>query len=365
MASHWGLGMVANGGECDGCDGGDSADRIAFVSPLAGHVWAVSYDFSSSGPTTPRRDAARSIDIEPSDDVRTFTIATMRWHSDEALKRRRAAGRQSIEYGAYLSHRRQDNDVPAYYLPVAQPPAIDASQVIARGFRATAADLWLRYTSPLVRLELEAVYSTADIAEPSLVPGVELDQPVTSRQFGVAFESELDLPAIDLGLDSGFASGDDAPGVGAFAAADASATMPGDLDGPQANLPSDTTVDNFRFHPDYRIDQILFREIIGTVTDAIYLRPNVSYQLFDVGHATLTARFAAIASWAVEANSTPSGNRFLGVELDPTLRFESRDGFVGSLEYGLFLPGSAFDNAIATFAAEPAQLLRLRLEYLF
>ena len=38
--------------------------------------------------------------------------------------------------------------------------------------------------------------------------------------------------------------------------------------------PRDRTVDNFRFHPDYRIDRILFREIIGTVTDAVYLRPH-------------------------------------------------------------------------------------------
>ena len=29
----------------------------------------------------------------------------------------------------------------------------------------------------------------------------------------------------------------------------------------------DTTVDNFRFHPDYHVDRILFREIIGTVTE--------------------------------------------------------------------------------------------------
>ena len=52
--------------------------------------------------------------------------------------------------------------------------------------------------------------------------------------------------------------------------------MPGQFDGPQANLPRDRTVDNFRFHPDYHIDQILFREIIGTITDAIYIRPHAA-----------------------------------------------------------------------------------------
>ena len=35
MGSHWGLGMLANGGDCLDCDAGDAADRIAFVTPLA------------------------------------------------------------------------------------------------------------------------------------------------------------------------------------------------------------------------------------------------------------------------------------------------------------------------------------------
>ena len=41
----------------------------------------------------------------------------------------------------------------------------------------------------------------------------------------------------------------------------------------------DNRIDNFRFHSDYRVDRILFREIIGTVTDAMYAKPHARLRL--------------------------------------------------------------------------------------
>src|SRR5690606_23442327 len=117
------------------------------------------------------------------------------------------------------------------------------------------------------------------------------------------------------------------------------------------------TVDNFRFHPDYRIDQILFREIIGTVTDAVYVRPSLRATLLAVGNGKLEAIAALILSRAVEPRSTPSGAAALGTELDPEVRYASRDGFVVNLAYGLLLPGAAFDGT--ALPAKPAHALRL------
>jgi len=139
--------------------------------------------------------------------------------------------------------------------------------------------------------------------------------------------------------------------------------MAGAFDGPQANPPRDRTVDNFRFHPDYRIDQVLFREIIGTVTDAFYVRPHARATLLTVGNGKLEAIAALIASWAVEAASTPSGERALGIELDPELRYASKDGFALTLAYGLLLPGAAFDNT--NLEARPAQVFRARMAFVF
>lgn len=367
MGAHWGLGIAANGGDCDECDGGDAADRIAFATPLAGHVIAAAWDVSASGPFAPRRDDARTLDLAPSDDATTWTGALLRTRSPAARLRRAAAGLATVEYGAFISHRRQDDDVPAHYLPTAtpRPPGLlDAGDLMARGFRATTGGAWFRLTTPRARVELEAVYARARVDQPSLVPGVLLDQSATSDQFGLALETEVALAAHRLGVDAGVASGDDAPGFGAFPAPGTAAPRPGDLDGPQADPPGDTTVDNFRFHPDYKIDRILFAEIIGTVTDALYVRPHARLTLADAGPGRFALHAAAIVSWAVAASSTPSGARALGLELDPSLEYTTGD-FRAALDYALFLPGAAFDNPAAGLDAAAAQLVRFRLGYVF
>ena len=69
---------------------------------------------------------------------------------------------------------------------------------------------------------------------------------------------------------------------------------------------------------------------------------------------------AAVVSWAVAVESTPGNDRNLGVEIDPDLTYRA-GAFRISLEHALFLPGPAFDNPAADLAAQPAQLLRLRL----
>ena len=365
MGAHWGLGMVANGGDCEDCDGGDASDRIAFLTPIAGLVWAAAFDISATGPVQRRKGEVRPIDIEPTDDVRTVTFAAFRAESELVRQRWREAGRSLIEYGLLLSYRWQKNDVPADYLPTAQPIPIDAAQVVSRGYSASAADAWLRLSIANLRIEVEAAYLRARIDEPSLVPGVLLGVPVTSDQFGFALEADYRLAAVELGFDLGFASGDDAPGFGAFVPANAAAPLPGDLDGAQANLPNDRTVNNFRFNSDYHIDRILFREIIGTVTDAVYLRPSGRYRILNVGPAHLDFELAIIASWAIKENSTPSGSRALGIEVDPGFVYRSGDGFRAALEAALFVPGSGFDNPAEDLGARSAQSVRLRLGYHF
>lgn len=363
MGAHWGLGMSANGGDCVECDGGDAADRLALVTPIAGHYLALAYDLSASGPFRPRASGTRAVDLEPSDDVTTVTAAWMRVKTPATRLRRAAAGLGTFEYGAFVSHRWQDRDVPADYLPTAgATPAIGPDDLMVRGFAATSVGAWARIQGPRVRLEAEGSYAHARVDQPSLVPGVLLDQAATSDQFGLAFESEAAVGRHRLGVDAGVASGDDAPGFGAFPVPGAPSPRPGDLDGPQADPPGDTTVDNFRFHPDYHVDRILFREIIGTVTDAAYLRPHARLELADLGHARLEASVAVIASWAMSPTSTPSGAQFLGVEVDPSLTYRS-DSFRVALDYAALAPGAAFDNPETGATGSAAQLVRLRLGF--
>jgi uncharacterized protein (TIGR04551 family) len=108
------------------------------------------------------------------------------------------------------------------------------------------------------------------------------------------------------------------------------------LDGAQF-APGDRTLDirNFRFNPAYRVDLILFREILQGVTDAWYLKPQLRYELLD----GLVAQAAVIYSQAMYATSTPSQiHRPLGIELDVGLSYQSDDGFIAFLNYGVLQP---------------------------
>ncbi len=366
MGSQFGLGIAANSGDCEDCDKGDATDRVAFVSPVFGHLVAVAWDVAARGPFTRSKDGGHAILLEPTDSASGLTFALLRTHSPAALMRRAAAGRTTLEYGAYAAYRTQERDVPASYLPTATPrDTFTSDDLKARGFSAATTGGWFRITNRAFRVEAEVAYAHAKIDQPSLIPGAEITVPVTSDQLGFAFQSEAVLGASKLGFDAGYASGDSAPGFGAFPKAGEAAPMAGAFDGAQANLPLDRTVDNFRFNPDYRIDQILFREIIGTVTDAVYLRPHAATTLLSVGSGKLEAIGALIASWAVEPTSTPSGARALGIELDPELRYKSRDGFVAALAYGLLLPGAAFDNPTSSLQAKTAHAVRARVGFNF
>lgn len=367
MGNHWGLGMLANGGDCDNCDRGDAADRIAFITPILHHLWAVAFDFTSTGPFVPTRNEQLAVDVAPSVNVYSLTFAMLNYRSPESLLRRRKAGRWTGEYGAYVSHRWQHDDIPATYLATAAPVTIDANQVMERGFYATAADVWFRVTSDYVRLEAEAAYLHADVEQASLIPGALFRDPVTSDQFGFAIETSFGPVSHDweAGVDGGMASGDSAPGFGAFPQAGQLSPVNGDIDGPQARPPFDNATDNFRFHPDYQVDRILFRELIGTVTDAGYVRPHASVALFNNHRGALHVGLAAIASFAVFAESTPGGEKPLGFEIDPTIAYVSPFGFRAALEQATLIPLSGLDNPQAGLAARPAQLWRLRLMYGF
>ena len=367
MGNSFGLGMLANGGDCDDCDGGDSAYRVSFMMPVLGHLVAVAYDFSATGPTTSRKDGSRTLDIEPSDNVHTLTAVIMRFEEDAARLRRRRAGKTTVEYGAYASHRWQKNDVPASYVSVAQPVPITTQQVVYRGYTATAVSGWFRVAAPWLRVEAEAALLTAQVDQPSLIPGALFRQPVKSKQIGAVLETDAGTlsSALSGGVDAGYASGDPAPGFGAYPGTNTAAPKAGDLDGPQANPPRDNRVDNFRFHSDYRVDRILFREIIGTVTDAVYVRPHVKLRLASSSSGALSAELAGITSWAVYATSTPGGQHALGTELDPTLAYVAKDGFRVSLEHGVFFPGAGFDNTQQRLPARTAQVFRVRMMFRF
>jgi uncharacterized protein (TIGR04551 family) len=367
MGSQFGLGIAANSGDCLDCDFGDTADRIAFITPILGHILALAYDFTAAGPLAAQPGHATWIGLDPSTNVQTLNFALMRYDAPDAIERRLRAGRMTFDYGAFYSHRWQQNDAPVDYLPISGEIAVTPAQIVPRGFTADAFDGWARLMTPHLRLEAEAVLVLGSIQQASLIPGVLYPDPISMTQYGGAFESDIGAgnAPITFGVDTGLASAGSQPGFGAFPQAGQAASKPGDLDGPQANPPFNNTINNFTFSPDYHVDRILFREIIGTVTGAYYLKPHVHWRIFHLGKSQLTAQLAAVASWALNAANAPGDAHPLGFEVDPTLTYDAGDGFVAEAQYAALFPFSGLSNPQLNLTAQPAQLFKLLLAYVF
>ncbi len=251
IGSTWGMGILANGGDCADCNYGDAADRIALITPLAGHIFALAYDIDQIGPFQTQQPGETFLNLAPTANVNTVTFAFLRFKDELSRERRRAAGKTTVEYGAYVSDRWQNSDVPGTYLPTAQPLSITSSQVMSRGYEAAAIDGWLRITHPWFRIEAEWAALFAQIQQASLIPGVLYRVPVTGQQMGGAIESEFGPveSRFSAGLDAGYASGDPSPGFGANVQANSALAQPGDLNGAKADPPFHTTVEQLPVSP--------------------------------------------------------------------------------------------------------------------
>ena len=85
---------------------------------------------------------------------------------------------------------------------------------------------------------------------------------------------------------------------------------------------------------------ILWRELLGNVTDAIYVKPGVKYEIaegFDV-------HLNAVYSRTIYSASAPGDNPNLGLEFDPGIEYRSDDGFIANLNYGLLVPFAGLRN---------------------
>ena len=317
-----------------------------------------------------RPNQNRTVGFEPSTDVRTATFAWLRWKDDDTRLRRRRAGKTTVEYGAYVTHRWQNDDVPAAYLPTAQPVdpfANGGSGVMARGFRATA----LRRLGPphvsvgarRGRGRVPHRDRRSALAPPGRPPPRSGEEQADRRGPPDRLRPDrLDVhrrPRRRLRERRSRR-----PASAPSCVPNATAPQNGDLDGPQANPRRDNRVDNFRFHSDYRIDRILFREIIGTVTDAMYARPHARLRLTRTRSGELSATTDSSARAPSRRALRSRARRRSASRSIPSLIFQTH-AFLAALEYAVLFPLAGLDNVATGQSGKPAQLVRLRLNYLF
>ena len=356
----WGTGFFVNNGDCLGCDFGDSGDRIALTVPLLGHYISALYELSASGPYVV--PAAQPIDLDRRAQVNTAAVSIVKLDSVEAQRRKLRAGRALVNYGLLASYRRQDLDAPAWTQPGGLVRSYGAGDFVARDLESFAGDAWLLVHAGGFRAEFEFATVLGRIGDATNAPGVSVRTPVTATQLGgVASLSYAFHWPLRLRVEVGAASGDDAPGFGI----NGNVLVPkkGDLDGAQIHLPGDTTIDNFRFHPDYHVDLILWRRIVGAVTDGVYFRPSVTLGPFGSPHHHVAFEAAFIESSALEASTPPGQATHLGEEIDLSMRYRYEPAFEVGIQYGVFVPGAGFRNLDLHLEPQPAQALEVILAY--
>jgi uncharacterized protein (TIGR04551 family) len=363
MNAHWGLGILRNDGSCLDCDYGDQVDRVMFVTePLEGFYVTPMFEFNSEGLFTTYRNGQEGQPVDPTsaDDSHSWVLAVARRDTPQQVKAKLDNNQGVLNYGLHFSWRSQR------YSAARDLRGNLTGELVRRDANLYIPDVWLRYEEKNFRLELEVAAYLGTIGNRSGTPQAPTaptsdnpgdpnqNQSLEVRSFGGAAVGEYRLldGKLNLQLELGLASGDRAPGWGAQSGrlgSDNGFTRRGDLDGPQFRCGSagcaDGFIRNFTFNRAYRVDNILWRELVGTVTDAFYAKPTVRYTLapgFD-------AFGSVIYSQALYAESTPSfSDTALGLETNLGARYETDDGFIARVEWSVLFPLAGLQDSEAT-----------------
>lgn len=348
MPNHWGLGMMTNDGDCLDCDYGDVTDRIGITFRAANHLFTPMYDWVASGPVAAPfgRSGGQPLDALDRDDVNQYGLQIERVDHPKDIRQKLGQGAPVINYGGWATFRTQssgiestwydDNTTGNSYDPAG---ALTPDDVEARDAFAMTFDAYGKMYLGEFELGLEAAFIWGSFKD-RLVDPVASPLKTQIYKLGAAFEGAWRIPGqrgSRITLKAGGASGDSMPGFGALDAED-------DQRGQRAGR-SDLALENFQFSPDYHVDLLMFRRIIGTVTDAWYVRPGVTY-LFDENFA---GSLAAIYSQALFKRTTPGSSLPMGLEFDAELSYglESTTDpspFAAALMGGIAFPFGAFDN---------------------
>ncbi|MDP3154065.1 MAG: TIGR04551 family protein [Archangium sp.] len=361
MGSHWGLGMLHNDGNGIDNDWGDTVDRVSFTAePLPGFYVTPMMDFNIEGLSSRRSlEGGQPFDLSNSDDAHSYIIAAQRRDTEQERRAKLDANGTVFNYGLHFTYRTQRNDnVDALSAPLGNSEGTSGSTaaypaVVLRKADIFMPDLWAKVERKEWRIEAEFAAVLGGIQNRSLnANSTDTNQALGVYQFGGVIQGEVKLlnGDLEIGGEVGFASGDKAAGFGNAPRRKGSglngATELGDTEGPQYrcdNGCADNEINNFRFNRDYRVDMILYREILGGVTDSLYFKPRAKYRITQ----GFEAFASVIYSRALFPESAPgfpyaNSNASLGVEINGGARYETEDGFYGQLQYGILFPLEGF-----------------------
>lgn len=371
MPDHFGLGMFANSGDCLDCDFGHVADRVAVTFKLFNHMFVPMFDWVSTGPTIMPFGRGQALDAAVWDDAVQYGLRAMREDHPEDIQSRVAKGQLVVNYGMWHALRTQARDLAptTYGSDPNNPkytPDIQVGTNVGNDQRRNAliymGDAYGRLYYGQIELAMEAAVVAGSFKDTGVDPNTLMKSKVL--QWAAAFEGKYrmkgDLKGLLIGFKSGIASGDKRPGYGALNKADSQRGSTGAVGSQAAKV--DAELSNFQFSPDYHVDLLMFRRIVGAVTDAWYIRPEASYSFEN----NVMGKLAMIYSQSIYSTSTaacfPGDDgvspcttnpafraRAMGLEVDGELSYGTAQaagttGFRAALLGGIAFPFGAFKN---------------------
>ncbi len=354
MPWHFGRGIAYNDGSCPDCDLGTTVDRLMALTQLYGHQFALAWDFGAQGLTSQQLNIGFNdpggypIDLSQDDDVVQFMAAVTRIDSPVVLRERIDRGDMVVNYGLQLVYRSQQDTVaqptPTQTANAASanaPTAPTREQVAPMlapvGAHLVMPDLWFKLYFRALTIEFEGTGVFGKIDNPGPLSATP-NSSLTLRQLGWVVASDLRLyrDSFFVGFETGGATGDQAEDRTQYLNYRYRFVQ---------QPPGDHAINDFKFSPEYHVDEIFFRHILGTVTNAIYFKPQIAYW-FDLQQTRqLGLTGAVIYSMAQVPVSTPGNALSYGIEMNLGVNYRnSGDGFYAGIVWAVYWPFAALDR---------------------
>jgi uncharacterized protein (TIGR04551 family) len=362
FAYDWGLGIVTSRGDYRREDGslttmerfraldaewGNYLDRAMYdldlgpLSLMGGFAWL------ATGPTSRVRydGTTQPYDIEQEDDLWQLELALYSRPESrrDFIDRRKAlfSGKPVIDWGLYVTFRRQSMtstgpDGEAVAAAGDYTSEYDQWALADRDAWLLTPDLWLRMDwrpDPRSRYYL-GLEAAAVVGNVGFAPGLDATDPSTEvevMQWGAALESNITLGAVSFGLDMGAASGDSADNWEAML-------------GQNTPWGADNKLGAFAFNRNYIVDLLLYREVLGTVSNSLYFRPHFDFDVIPTEEDAFGGALSALYAMALEPDAYPGNDRNLGLELDAHIFYEQSNRFLATAGFGAMFPFGALDR---------------------
>jgi uncharacterized protein (TIGR04551 family) len=368
MPWHFGRGIAFNNGNCPDCEGGTNVDRLMGITQLYGHQVALSWDFGAQGHHIGMVDyGARDpgggppLDLSQRDDVLQLMLAITKLDDERRFQERAAQGELMFNYGLQLVYRELGQDIYDLTAEAARkvcPPGgmdntctpgtaaplthDDLNKSITANVDALVflPSLWMKLGWRALTVEAEAsgVVGKINDALPLVTDSDLSARKVDLQQLGWVVASELRLyrNAFFLGFETGGATGDQAEDPNKYLNYRWKFTK---------QPRGDRKIKDFKFSPEYHVDEILFRRILGTVTNAVYVKPQMTYWLDLAERRQVGLNAAFIYSMAMESVSTPGNALPYGVEMNLGLNYRNpSDGFYAGISWAVLWPMGALNR---------------------